>query len=397
MGAAAAASAATVMAAPAAVHASTTTHAVGGTTIGYAAAPGEANQLSVSRIAGLPAAIRLTDPGAAIMATAPGPLDLPPGDCTGAGPVDCPAATVTGVSADLGDGNDTFSAGDGPAATVSGGAGVDTLDGGAGGDALRGNGGADTLRGGDGADTLVGGAGADAFDGGPGDDTIQANDGVAETITCGPGADTVTADRGVGGVTDAVDPTTCEILRGPVPPPPPPPAPPGTPPATATGSAPTSAPASPTRAPAAPTPAGAVDTLRVVPAPLLGSVPDPRDITPPSATLGVAARQKLRSVLRFGMPVPVTCTESCGISAALVLARPAARRLGLAGRSGPATLSLGSSTRTTPGTSTLRVRLGKKAGAALRRRRTTFVTVQVLVSDHSGNATLLQRRVTLSR
>jgi hypothetical protein len=387
------------MAGPAAVHASTTTHAVAGTTIAYAAAPGEANQLSLSRIAGVPDVIRLTDPGAATMATAPGLLDVPPGDCTGAGPVDCPALAVTGVSVDLGDGNDTFSAGDGvPAATVAGGGGSDTLDGGPAGDTLRGNGGADTLRGGDGPDRLVGGPGADAFDGGAGDDTIDADDGVAETITCGPGADTVLADRGVRGITDAVDLATCETVRGPVPPPPPPPAAPGAP-TTATGSAPTSAPASPSRAPVAPTPPGTVDTLRIVPAPVVGAAPDPRDITPPNAGLGVAARQKLKSVLRFGMPVPVTCAEACGISAAVVLDRPAARRVGLAGRSGPTTLSLASSTRTTPGTSTLRVRLGKKAASALRkaRARTTTVTVQVLVSDASGNATLLQRRVTIKR
>jgi hypothetical protein len=383
------------MAAPAAVHASTTTHAVGSATIAYAAAPGERNQLSLS--IALPGVLRLTDPGAATMATAPGLLDLPPGDCTGAGPVDCPTAGVTGVNVDLADGDDTFSGGDGPAATVSGGGGADTLDGGALGDTLRGNGGADTLRGGDGPDRLVGGPGADAFDGGAGNDTIDAEgDGVADTITCGPGADTVLADRGVRGITDAIDLATCETVRGPVPPPPPPPASPTTP-AGAPGVTPAPAPGSATRAPAAPTPPGTVDTLRVVPAPLAGAAPDPRDLTPPNASLGVAARLKLRPVLRFGMPVPVTCTEACGISAALVLARPAARRMGLAGKSGPTTLSLASSTRTTPGTSTLRVRLGKKAVAALRKARTTTVTVQVLVSDQSGNATLLQRRVTLKR
>jgi hypothetical protein len=45
----------------------------------------------------------------------------------------------------------------------------------------------------------------------------------------------------------------------------------------------------------------------------------------------------------------------------------------------------------------MRVRLTRRARTALRRARTLAVTVQVLVSDASGNGTLLQRRITLVR
>jgi hypothetical protein len=43
------------------------------------------------------------------------------------------------------------------------------------------------------------------------------------------------------------------------------------------------------------------------------------------------------------------------------------------------------------------VRLTQRARRALRGQRTVRVTVQSLVSDAAGNATLLQRRVTLHR
>ncbi len=61
---------------------------------------------------------------------------------------------------------------------------------------LTGTGCADTLIGRAGADRLRGLAGNDRLLGGPGNDTIEAADGISETIRCGPGRDTVRADRG---------------------------------------------------------------------------------------------------------------------------------------------------------------------------------------------------------
>ncbi len=64
----------------------------------------------------------------------------------------------------------------------------------------------------------VGGTGgADTLNGDAGDDTVNARDGVADTIDCGPGADTAVAD--------AADTTTsCETVRLPAAPPADPPA-----------------------------------------------------------------------------------------------------------------------------------------------------------------------------
>ncbi len=80
--------------------------------------------------------------------------------------------------------------------TLLGGAGNDTLLGGAGNDRLLGGPGNDRLLGGAGNDRLLGGPGNDRLLGGAGNDTIEAADGISETIRCGPGRDTVRADRG---------------------------------------------------------------------------------------------------------------------------------------------------------------------------------------------------------
>lgn len=89
--------------------------------------------------------------------------------------------------------------------------GSGTLDGGAGNDQLVGFRGNDVLVGGDGDDYLEGGFGDDAIDGGAGkdsyvgdttatntigvgNDTINARDGVAESVSCGPGSDKAIVD-----------------------------------------------------------------------------------------------------------------------------------------------------------------------------------------------------------
>ena len=86
---------------------------------------------------------------------------------------------------------------------------VEGAQGGAGPDTLTGGGNADRLIGGDGADRLTGLAGADAFQSGAGDDTIEAKDGVAESVDCGLGVD--------GGNADAEDALIgCETINPPV-------------------------------------------------------------------------------------------------------------------------------------------------------------------------------------
>ena len=90
-----------------------------------------------------------------------------------AGRVDCPAdASVTAVTMNLGDGNDTAiaAAGSHRQYTLNGAAGNDVLTGGGNKDFLYGGAGDDSMSGGGGVDNLHGGIGADRFDGGAGHD-----------------------------------------------------------------------------------------------------------------------------------------------------------------------------------------------------------------------------------
>jgi hypothetical protein len=389
------------------------------TTVTYAAGPGETNELSV----GLDAGWAVFEDSATI---APAPPDV-----LGASVDGCEVTTslarcpVGPLRITLGDGDDSVALGPGLAgASIDGGTGTDRIDygarsdpvlvvldgtggtdnltgvenvgGGSGEDALTGNGqangltgraggdaliggpgndrldggpGDDTLDGGAGDDALIGGAGADTFSGGADDDLIAAADGDVDTVTCGNGADTVLADLGAKGVMDQVA-SDCETVMGPV-----------------------AAPA-PGDASAGAGPVGTPAALLPVPAP---GVANPADLTPPKASMRAATRHRLRTVLLRGLPVRVTCGEACGISVALSIERAAARRLGVAGRSGATVLGTARAVRAAAGTNTLRVRLTRKARAALRRSRQVAVTVQVLVSDASRNGTLLQRDLTLVR
>jgi RTX calcium-binding nonapeptide repeat (4 copies) len=267
-----------------------------------------------------------------------------------------------------GDGNDFLTAGIGDD-SLDGGAGNDTLDGGPNNDTLRGGDGADQLIGAAGADLLVGGPGPDAISGGDGNDTISAADGVAETINCGAGIDTVVADLGAGGATDTR--IGCENVTGPA--------------------APPVAPGAP-GAPAPPT--GVPPGLVAVLAP---GVANPSDLTPPGATLRKIGRQRLRAVLARGVPLQVACAEACGVSIALSVERAAARRLGLDSRSSPVVVATGTARRSTAGPVRVRAKFTRRAKTALRRSRRLTLTAQVLVSDASGNGTLLTRRFTLVR
>jgi hypothetical protein len=257
-------------------------------------------------------------------------------------------------------GNDRIDGGGGVDA-LDGGAGNDVLDGGPDDDALLGGAGADAMDGGDGNDRLIGGAGADSLTGGPGADVISAVDGVAETIDCGSGADTADVDRGAGGVTDVV--VNCETLTGPT----------AGEPAVSRSTAP---------------------GLTTVRAP---GIANPADLTAPAASIRAPIRQRIATVRTRGVSLRVSCTEACGVSAALAIERPVARRLGLAPRSGGAVVGTAKARRATPGAVRMRVKPSQRARRALRRTRKLAVTVQVLVSDASGNGTLLQRRITLVR
>lgn len=179
----------------AAVPAQAGTAQVIGGAISYTAAPGEANVVTVTPTG-------LTETGA--------PLSVGAG-CTLANPTTatCTVGSDAGMTADLGDGADTFD-GDGTSRPLSvrGGPGADTITGGWSADDLFGDEGTDTLvgdestsdpltdqdweddllDGGPGADTMWGGGQADVFDQG------AAPDG-ADTINGQGGLDAVAYDE----------------------------------------------------------------------------------------------------------------------------------------------------------------------------------------------------------
>jgi Ca2+-binding RTX toxin-like protein len=120
-----------------------------------------------------------------------------------------PFANVTKVVVNAGGGNDAVllgklyinvTANGGPGSdTLVGSIGNDVLNGEGGNDSLEGGGGDDFLLGGDGDDTLTGGDGLDVFHGDAGEDTINALDGLSDSLL-DSGADTDVVHR------DRVDP-----------------------------------------------------------------------------------------------------------------------------------------------------------------------------------------------
>ena len=120
------------------------------------------------------------------------------------------------------------------------------------------------------------------------------------------------------------------------------------------------------------------------------------DLTPPGASMRSFTRQRLATVVKRGVPVRVTCKEACGISVALSVDRMTAKRLKLDARTSPVVVATGSAKRSSAGTTLMRVKFTKPARAAIKKsKRGVVMTTQVLVSDASGNGTLLSRHVTL--
>jgi hypothetical protein len=297
--------------------------------------------------------------------------------------------TLAGVeNVDGGPGGDTIT-GDADRNVENGGGGNDALTGGGGNDDLSGgpgvnnlNGGAgdDTLTAGNGGDLLDGGAGADTLIGGDGNDTIVAADAAVDTkIDCGPGDDTIVADLGPAGPVDKF--VNCENIQGTVR-------------------------SDPTTLSSGGTVSETVQPVIVVPAlgnPPLTQVLAPgkaniADLTPPGASMRLFSRQRIPTVLARGVRVRVTCRESCGISVALSVDRKTARRLRLDSRTSPVIVGTATATRIVAGSTVLRVKLTKKAKVALRfGTRSVIANTQVLVSDASGNGTLLSRHITLVR
>lgn len=163
--------------------------------LGYAAAPGEVNNLALTLVADK---IVFADPGVPVAA---------PSGCTSIDPstVSCPGSasgyrSPPQLSVDLGDGNDTAANAFTPA-TIAGGEGDDSLT--------------TTvfalLQGGPGADLLTGGAGSDVIDGGPGADTISAGGAKDRVIHEGAGSGSDAIDGGAGEDAVSYEPSSAGV------------------------------------------------------------------------------------------------------------------------------------------------------------------------------------------
>ena len=139
----------------------------------------------------------------------------------------CEWGRVTSITAHLGDGGSfaqsklvmtpvTFHAGAGDDVLIGGG-GADTLIAAGGADNLTAGSGNTRLVGGSGSTTMTGGSGHNAYVGGPGADTIDARNGVAESVTCAGGDDRVTADSGDATATDCESVDRGDAVAGPEP------------------------------------------------------------------------------------------------------------------------------------------------------------------------------------
>src|SRR5882724_10974447 len=115
------------------------------------------------------------------------------------------AASVVGINANLGGGNDTFAIDETNGtidipATILGGAGNDSIIGGSGNDSIAGSVGNDTVSAGAGDDTVDGGAGRDLLDGGGDSDSLIGGTG-PDQLNGNTGDDDLNGGGGVNKVT----------------------------------------------------------------------------------------------------------------------------------------------------------------------------------------------------
>jgi subtilisin len=120
----------------------------------------------------------------------------------------------------------------------------------------------------------------------------------------------------------------------------------------------------------------------------------PTDTTAPSGGLTLP-RQRLRTVLRRGLGVRISSAEDATWRLSLALDRRLAARLGLARKEvtvGSRSGSLGASS-----TTTVSVKLTRRARARLARVRSVRLTVRIELRDGAGNVHAIERKLTLRR
>jgi hypothetical protein len=223
---------------------------------------------------------------------------------------------------------------------------VEDVYGGSGGDALYGSAAGNLIDGGAGDDTIDAGAGSDALVGGAGADTLRARDGEADYVDCGPGPDVA--------VVDAVDSVAADCEEVDLP-------------ALAASPSPTPTPVMIASPAPAPPPVAAADQ------------------TPATITVPAARRPTVRSILRGGLNVRLTCSEACLVTGELRISRALARSLGLRSPQASVVIGRGTGARLTAGAVSLTLTLTDRARRALRRLRSGEMTVRLTAIDAADN------------
>jgi hypothetical protein len=119
---------------------------------------------------------------------------------------------------------------------------------------------------------------------------------------------------------------------------------------------------------------------------------------PPPTRPSASARssQKLSTALSRGVSVTVACPQACRIVSELLLDRSTARKVRLAATKS-VVVGRATATRTTAGTTTLRVRFKSKARKRLRSLRRLKLTLRTRVTSGAGDVRSFSTRVTLVR
>jgi hypothetical protein len=117
-----------------------------------------------------------------------------------------------------------------------------------------------------------------------------------------------------------------------------------------------------------------------------------RDVTAPRVRVTLAAPPRL-AVFGSSLPVTVGCSESCAVTAELVVGARDARRLGI--RRG--ILAAGDAQLDARGTTYAFLRFERRTLRALRRQATTRATLRVGARDRAGNDRTLRRAVMIRR
>jgi hypothetical protein len=123
---------------------------------------------------------------------------------------------------------------------------------------------------------------------------------------------------------------------------------------------------------------------------------DPGDRSPPRATIVTAGLHEL-GALAFGLPIPVTCSETCAVSGLLELDGSAAKRLRLGKGKEPVPIASGAARLASSGRTFVILKFNKTALRRLASVRATRPRLRVIVADAADNRKILYRRLALKR